>query len=209
MSAVINERLDKPDTIELVREQVAAILYQEMANQYTMAVEDEDPVADDYLTTVFVENDEPLNFVESDNPLFPLINVSIDQEQRASTDSSASVNYRKSKGTILIDCYQTGNLDGKFAGRKATIKAWKLARCARAILESDEYTYLKLRGLVTGHEVARRQAFVPDMQNSALKVVVVRLELEVTYDQASPVTTGPDLEIITIKIEDETGQVQG
>ena len=100
MSAVILERLDSPDTIELVREQVAAILYQEMANQYTMAVEDEDPVADDYLTTVFVENDEPLNFVESDNPLFPLINVSVDREERASKDSSASVNYRKYKAQV-------------------------------------------------------------------------------------------------------------
>lgn len=209
MSAVINERLDKPDTIELVREQVAAILYQEMANQHTLAVADGDPVADDYLTTVFVENDEPLNFVESDNPLFPLINVSVDREKRASKDSSASVNYRKYNGTILIDCYQTGNFDGNFAGRKATIKAWKLARCVRAILESDEYTYLKLRGVVTGHEITGRQAFVPDMQNSALKVVVVRLELEVTYDQASPITTGPGLEIMTIKIEDETGQIQG
>jgi hypothetical protein len=209
MTAVITDRLNTPDTIELVREQIAAILYYEMANQYTLAVADEDPVSDDYLTTVFVENDEPLNFVESDNPLFPLINVSVDREGRASKDSSASVNYRKNKGTIFIDCYQTGNFDGNFAGRKATIKAWKLARCVRAILESDEYTYLKLRSLVTGHEITRRQAFVPDMQNSALKVVVVRLELDVTYDQAAPITTGPELEIITVKIDDETGQIQG
>ena len=47
------------------------------------------------------------------------------------------------------------------------------------------------------------------MENSAVKVAVVRLTVEVTYDQNSPQTTGPGLTIFPVVISDENGQVVG
>lgn len=204
--AEINERLNLPDNIEVIRDQISAIIFSEMRNQYELAVADNDPVADDYLTTVLVENDEPLQ-AGGDNDLFPIVNVSVDNER---DDSGASVNKTNCIAFFNLDCYQTGNTNGKFAGRTAIIKAWKLARCIRKILKSDQYTYLFLRGIVSKVKVTSRQGGYPSgMENSAVKVAVVRVILEVHYDQDAPQTTGPGLTIFPVVISDENGQVVG
>lgn len=202
--AEINERLNLPDNIEVIRDQISAIIFSEMRNQYDLAIADDDPVADDFLTTVFVENDEPLQ-AGGDNDLFPIVNISVDNVRR---DGGASVNTSSRVALFNMDCYQIGNTSGKFAGRTAIIKAWKLARCIRAILESDQYTYLFLRGIVSKVRINSMTGGYPSgMENSAIKVAVVRLAVEVTYDQNSPQTTGPGLEIMPVIISDENGQV--
>jgi len=200
----INERLNMPDNIEVIRDQLSAIIAYEMDNQYDLAVADDDPVADDYKTTVFVENDEPLQ-AGGDNDLYPLVNISVESVRK---DRGASVNAATRIATINLDCYQIGNRDGKFAGRSCVIKAWKLARCVRAILESDQYTYLMLRGIVSNRQITSFNGGYPSgMENSAIKVSVVRIVLEVTYDQTAPQTTGPGLEIMPVTIVGEDGQV--
>ena len=204
--AEINERLNLPDNIEVIRDQISAIIFSEMRNQYDLAIADDDPVADDYLTTVLVENDEPLQ-AGGDNDLFPIVNVSVDNVRR---DGGASVNTSNRVASLNLDCYQIGNTSGKFAGRTAIIKAWKLARCIRAILESDQYTYLFLRGIVSKVRINSMTGGYPSgMDNSAVKVAVVRLVVEITYDQNSPQTTGPGLTILPVVISDENGQVVG
>lgn len=203
--AEIKELLNTPDNVEVIRDQLGAILYEEMQNQYEIAMEQEDPVADDYLATVLVENDEPLN-AGGDNDLFPIINIAIDSVVNAEKGTS-SVNYRKKRVRFYIDCYQTGNYTGKFAGRTASLKAWKLARCVRNILDSDVYTYLLLRGIVSETAINEMRSGVPNMADAAMKVVVVRLIFEVTYDQTAPQTTGPGMEILPVVISDENGQV--
>lgn len=204
--AEINERLNLPDNIEVIRDQVSAIIFSEMRNQYDLAVAEDDPVADDYLTTVLIENDEPLQ-AGGDNDLFPMVNISIENENKS---KGASVNETSRTARINIDCYQTGNTSGKFAGRTAMIKAWKLSRCVRAILESDQYTYLFLRGIVSKVNVTSRQGGYPSgMENAAVKVAVVRVVVEVTFDQDAPQTTGPGLKIFSVTISDENGQVVG
>ncbi len=206
MSAQITDRLDNPDNVEIIRDQIGGIIAIEMDNQYQLALQENDPVADDYLATVLIENDEPFN-AGGDNNLFPLINVDIERTQHASRDASTSVNYNKMQATFNVDCYQTGNYEGKFAGRTAAIKAWKLARCVRAILDSDVYTYLNLRGVVCAVNVSGMQSGVPSMSDSAVKVVVVRLTVDVTYDQDAPQTSGPGMEIMSVVISDDNGQI--
>ena len=202
--AEINERLNLPDNIEVIRDQISAIIHTEMRNQFELATADDDPVADDYLATVLVENDEPLQ-AGGDNDLFPIVNVSVEEVR---LDGGASVNTSNRVALLKLDCYQVGNTSGKFAGRTAMIKAWKLARCVRAILESDQYTYLFLRGIVSKVRINSMQGGYPaGMENSAVKVAAVRINLEVTYDQSSPQTTGPGLNILPVVISDENGQV--
>lgn len=199
----ISERLNTPDNVEVIRDQISAILSEEMQGQYQMATDDDDPVADDYNATVLIENDEPLA-AGGDNDLYPLINVSL---TTVTSVSDAAVNYCKKKAQFFIDCYQTGNYSGKFAGRTANLKAWKLARCVRNILDSDVYTYLLLRGIVSETSIVEIKSGSPSMADGAMKVVVVRLVFEVTYDQDAPQTTGSGLEILPVVIRDENGQV--
>lgn len=202
--AGIEERLNDPDNIEIIRDQISAILAVEMQHQYELAQEESDPVADDYKVTVLVENDEPLQ-AGVDGDLFPLINISVDTVKQ---DKGVSVNGSTRTATINIDCYQIGNRAGKFAGRNAVVKAWKLARCVRAILESDYYTYLFLRGVVSRRQILSMQGGFPaGMENSAVKVGIIRIVLEVNYDQKAPATSGPGIEIMPIVISDDNGQV--
>lgn len=202
--AEINERFNEPDNCEVIREQLSAIIALEMENQFELAKAEEDPVADDYKVAVFVENDEPWQAGE-ERDLFPLVNISLESVKR---DKEASVNDRSNIATFNIDCYQEGNRTGKFAGCTAVIKAWKLARCIRRILKSDHYHYLKLRGIISKKSVLSMQGGYPaGMENSAVKVAVVRIVLEVTYDEEAPRTTGPGMEIMPVIISDDNGQV--
>lgn len=202
---MITERFNEPDNIEIIRDQMAGIIALEMDKQYEMAIDDDDPVASDFLARVLVENDEPLNAGGDNVDIFPLINVSVDS--RSLVDGTSAVNYDKAQATVFVDCYQTGNNSGIFAGRKATIKAWKLARCVRRILRSDYYKYLRLRGVVSDVKIAKMKAGVPAMNDSAIKVVLVRLSVEVVFDEAAPIVKGESLELIPVQISDENGQV--
>lgn len=206
--AEINERLNVPDNVEVIRDQLFAIIQGEMENQYALALDDEDPVSDDYKVKVDVENADSLDVLGEEN-LFPYVNIVLDNVTAAEKDSSSSVNYRKRKARFFIDCYQTGNYSGPFAGRTATTKAWKLARCIRNILDSDVYTYLLLRGIVSATNITDLTSGVPKFADAAMKVVVVRITFEVQYDQSAPQTTGPGLEILPVVIRDENGQVVG
>lgn len=202
---MITERFNEPDNLEIIRDQIAGIIALEMDEQYAMASDDSDPVAEDYFTRVLVENDEPL-FAGGDNgDIFPLVNVCVDN--RVLADGTSAVNSDKAKATLFLDCYQIGNNSGRFAGRKATIKAWKLARCVRRILRSDYYKYLRLRGIVSDVKIVEMRAGVPAMNDSSIKVVLVRITLEVTYDEKAPVINGETLELIPVQISDDNGQV--
>lgn len=202
--AKITERLNEPDAFEIIRDQIAGIIDIEMENQYQMALAESDPVAEDYKVTTYIENDEPLA-AGSDLNIFPIVNVWLDQTRNES--GSAKVNTTKETATYRIDLYAIGNYDGKFAGRKASLKAWKLARCVRRILKSDAYTYLLLRGLVSGTEIKSMEGGAPNMADSAVKVSQVRITLDVTFDQNAPRTTGEILEIIPVTILDDLGQI--
>lgn len=202
--AEINERFVEPDNCEIIRDQLSAIIALELDNQYELAMADGDPVADDYRVSIFVENDEPWQAGEA-RDLFPLVNISLESVRR---EKEASVNDTGNIATLNIDCYQEGNRTGKFAGRTSVIKAWKLARCVRRILKSDQYTYLKLRGIVGQKSISSIQGGYPvGMENSAVKVAVVRIVLAVHYDEDAPRTTGPGLEIMPVVISDDDGQV--
>lgn len=202
--ARINERLNEPDAYEIIRDQIAGIIDVEMDNQFQLAIADSDPVAEDYKVTTYIENDEPLA-AGSDLNIFPIVNIWLDQTR--DENGTSKVNKSTDTATYRIDLYAIGNYDGKFAGRKASLKAWKLARCVRRILKSDVYTYLLLRGLVSSVGIKSMEGGAPNMADSAVKVAQVRITLDVTFDQDAPRTTGESMEIIPVTILDEFGQI--
>ena len=66
------ELLSEPDNIEYIRDQIGAILSVELANQFALAEEAADHNARDYNIAVYIENDDPLQYVDSGvNPCKP------------------------------------------------------------------------------------------------------------------------------------------
>lgn len=195
----------EPDNIEVIREQIAALLVLDLENQYRLAKEAEDPNKKDYDVSVFVEKDNPIQFVEKAENPFPLVNVSLESTEQAG--STATVNRQSMTATFYVDVYATGNADSlEDKGMKASMKAWKTARLVRRILRAETNTYLRLRGIVGGVSLSFQSGEPADAQ-SAIRVKMVRVTAKVDYTENVEITSGPGIEVISMTVKDDTGEV--
>lgn len=195
----------EPDNIEVIREQIAALLVLDLEEQYRLAEEAEDPNKKDYDVSVFVEKDNPIQFVEKAENPFPLVNVSLESTEQAS--STATVNKQSMTATFYVDVYATGNTDSlEDKGMKASMKAWKTARLVRRVLRAETNTYLRLRGIVGGISLSFQSGEPADVQ-SAIRVKMVRITMKVDYTENVEMTSGPGIEVISMTVKDDTGEV--
>ena len=200
------ELLSEPDNIEYIRDQIGAILSVELANQYALAQEASDPAARDYDVGVYIENDDPLQYVDAGKNPFPLVNLTLVGTEK--TKGSTNFNKHRMSATFLLDVYATGNADsGEDAGMRASLKAWKTARIVRNILCAENYAYFKMRGVVDGRDIVKFEAGNPANTNSAIKVKIVRITLNVDYIEGVAISEGEGLELIDAKISDKDGRV--
>lgn len=207
-ASAYDELQSEPDNIEIIRDQIAALLVLDLQKQKELAADAGDPASADYDVAVYVENDDPLQYVDDETPEanpFPCVNVLLDSTK--GSGGTASVNKQTMTAQFFIDCYATGNTEStEDFGTKAALKAWKTARLVRRILRSEPNTYLRLRGVVGTVGVAF-QSGEPAATQSAIRVKMVRITLSVDYVEDVEITGGPGMEIITAKISDGTGRV--
>lgn len=203
--------ISTPDNIEVIRDQIAGLLAVELENQARLAEEAGDPNAADYKVAVFVENDDPLQYVDDQTPganPFPCANVSVDSTGQ--DKGTASVGKQVMTAQIFVDVYATGNSGnaegGEDFGTRAALKAWKTARLVRRVLRAEANTYLRLRGIV-GRVTFKFQAGEPNRPQAAIRVKMVRVTLGVDYFEDVPVTGGSGIELISAKIADGDGRV--
>ena len=200
MSAKITTLIDKQDSNEIIRDQIAAILAVEIANQKALAIIAGKDNPDDYFFSVYIERSKPW---ESGN--MPLVNVLFDND-RFDNKNSNRVDRQRSVGTFYIDCYATKETTDDNAGDELSSKeADRIARLARNIIMAGEYTYLALgydelgvgNNLVTSRYVIRREKFQPDIRNEAYEnIIACRLTIEIEYDELSPQAEMEDFELL-------------
>lgn len=206
MDIECKELLSEPDNIEYIRDQIGAILSVECKNQHELATAKADPNAKDYDINVYIENDNPLQFVDEGKNPFPLVNVTLASTEK--TKGSTSLNKHIMSATFFVDVYATGNTDGAAnAGMRATEKAWKTARIVRNILCAENNAYFKMRGIVTGRDIMKFEAGDPADAQSALRVKIVRISLNVDYIEGVVISEAEELELIRANISDEDGSV--
>lgn len=204
----LNELQSDKDNIEVIRDQVAALLAVDFRRQAELAAESEAADSGDYNVAVYVESDDPLQYVDEDTPganPFPCVNVILDSSDP--DKGTASVNKQAFTAKLYVDCYAGGNdaEDGEFSF-KAAQRAWKTARLVRRILRAEANTYLRLRGIV-GRVAWSFQAGEPSNTRSAIKVKMVRVTLTVDYVENVAITEGElDWDIVGI-VADENGRV--
>lgn len=199
---------NEPDNIEIIRDQIAALLVVDFENQARLAAELDVKSRRDYDVAVFVENENPLQYVddaEPDSNPFPCVNISVDSVNPEK--GTGSVNNQNMVATVYLDVYATGNTgSAEDFGMRAGLKAWKTARLCRRILRAEKNTYFRLRGIV-GNVGWKFQAFEPDSGQSAIRVRIVRITLTIPYVEDVEITEGVlDWEINGI-ITDEDGHV--
>lgn len=202
------ELIDKQDSFEIIRDQIAAILVTEVAAQMALAVTaGKDPEL--WKLRVFSERSNPfeqfLNDPEAD--ISPLVNIWVDNSQ---FDPGASnISERQKSETIYnLDCYGIGVSKDVAAGghtpgdEKASLDVQRAVRLTRNIFMASENTYLKLRGLVWGRWPHSIDFFQPQIDGRTVQQVKgARFALRVSFNEFSPQYVPETLELITNTIK--------
>jgi hypothetical protein len=206
---LVNELVTVPDNVEVIRDQIAAILSLEIQNQSALARKAALPdYKGDFDIPVYVENGRPYE-ASGEMPLMRFMNVLLPKV--AVPQTNPRTGGQKEKATFYVDCAACGNDSGSFRDDKsASIRAWKVCRLARRILTADAYMYLGMRGIVGSRTIVSMEAGSPDDRQeseSAYEYAVIRIMLEVTFVERSIETRGEILEGIDFEIDPENGQL--
>lgn len=209
MPAEIKDLISKVDNVEIIRDQIAAILAVELANQGVLSGGQPQP-------SVFTERSNPWGVFLTPQPEItqPVINVWWDSSTFDESTSNV-VERQKCAATINIDCYggavsQDDGGTGQLAGdEEAARAAQRAVRLARNILMAGQYTYLGLRGLVWKRFPLTISMFQAQIDNrAAQRIVGARLALQVHFSEFSPQYVGETLETLLIEVyRKETGQL--
>lgn len=213
----ITTLIDKQDTSEIVRDQIAQILADEVASQMALAVTaGKDP--DDWKLRIFTERSNPWEqFLNPDEAGFddsPIVNVWFDN---ATFDPGASniVERQKGEGVFNIDCYgygrskddgATGHIPGD---KEAALEVQRALRLVRNILMAATYTYLNLRGVVWQRWPQSITVFQPQLDGRQMQQMVgARLAFRVQYNEFSPQVESVELESVAVDVKrTEDGEI--
>jgi hypothetical protein len=204
----ISTLIDKQDTFEIVRDQIAAILVNEVANQQALAVTaGKDPAL--WKLRIYLERSNPweqwLN-LDDITDRSPLVSVWFDS---SSVDLNASNSVRRQKftATYNIDCYGLGvssddGATGQIAGDKeASFESQRAVRLVRNILMAGENTRLQLEGTVADRSASSIAAFQPELNaRQAQRIIANRIRFEVSFNEFSPQVESRILETLTATV---------
>lgn len=204
---MIDELIDKFDSFEIVRDQIAAILATEVANQMQLAIDaGKDPEL--WKLRIYSERSNPWEqFLNNQDDRSPIVNVWYDN---ANFDGAASNTVERQKSTSVynIDCYGLGiSLDDAGGGHEpgdkvAAFECHRAIRLVRNILMAAQYTYLGLRGLVWQRWPQSITVFQPELDARQMqKVVAGRIAFRVMFNEFSPQVLGEPLELVSVDVE--------
>lgn len=189
----IDALIDKQDTFEIVRDQIAAILLLEVESQMTFATAAaEDPKLWDL--AIYSERSTPWElFRDDDGTGPPVVNVQAFQEV-PKTGQGQNIDEQTVTGTFNIDVYAIG-VDTKRpaasgvdqSDEMAMLSAQRGVRLVRNILMSSVYAYLGLRGTV-GRKLAPSLEFGRPVAKTegTPRVAVGRLSFDVEFLEFAP-----------------------
>ncbi len=206
--------IDKQDTFEIVRDQIAAVLATEINSQQALAL-DAGKNPDLWKVRIFVEATNPWEqFLEGD-PVerSPLANIWYDTSSFQPGQSNI-VERQKAEVIYNIDCYALGvsQVDGsghKPGDRESAFEVSRALRLVRNILMAGEYTYLGIRGTVHRRWVESVTVYQPQLDDQALQNVrAARLAFRVEFNELAPQVTGEALELASVKVtRSGTGEI--
>ena len=216
----IQKLIDKLDSVEIVRDQIAGILEVEQLEQRRLAgvagVAGKTP--SDWALRVFVEATNPWEQFRDPpkadatfDPLdfAPIVNVGFEKETFDPSKSDAS-KQSHADAVINIDCWgygitkvaevEVGQSPGDTA---AALEAMRAARLVRNILMASSYTHLGLRGLVGRRfvESIKLLRLPPEATRAAVNVACAEVALGVSFNEFSPQYEGQPFEGATVTVE--------
>ena len=207
--------IDKQDNSEIIRDQIAAILVTEVANQIALATTAGKPDPDDWKLRIFTERSNPWEqFQNEQTDRSPLVNIWFDSEN---FDRGASnvMQRQKTEAVFNIDCYGYGKASDNPSGghnpgdKEAALEVQKALRLVRNILMAAENTYLQLQGTVWSRWPQSITSFQPQLDSrNVLQIAGARLALRVTFNEFSPQVVAETLETLAVTVlRTEDGEI--
>lgn len=221
MSGPITQLIDKRDNVEVIRDQLGAILlFESLAQQALAVAAGKDPTL--WQLRVFSERDNPWNewidVPENESvDAVPLVNIALDTESFDKSKSNA-FERQHNTATFNVDCYGYGvseaTDDGHLSGdEKAAMEAQRARRLVRNILMAAHYTYLDLgRGanqFVRARWLRSTTMFKPPLDSQAIQnITACRMVWEVEFNEFAPQIEPIDIASIAIAVHrKETGEL--
>lgn len=196
---MIQALIDKQDTAEQVRDQIAAILAQEVASQMQLATDEgKDPEL--WNLKVYTERSNPWESFRA-GTVTPIVNVWWDDETFDKSATSAVLR-QDAVANFNIDVYGYGKSgpdgDGHKAGdEEANRECQRAVRLVRNIIMATDYRYLALQGLVGLRWFTNIKTFQPQQDVNAVEnITAARMTLEVRFSEFAPEYEGQPLEIV-------------
>lgn len=206
--SLLQTLIDKQDNFEIIRDQIAAIIVAEQANQQALATAaTEDP--DLWKLRTYLERSNPLEQwlnVEQVTDFSPILNIWVDNSGFDGAVSNVST-AQKSTTIFNIDCYGLGVSKDDGAGHLpgdelANKEVQRAVRLVRNILMAAENTYLQLQGLVWKRWPQSINFFQPEIQGRPVQHISgARIALAVGFNEFSPQYVPVDLAYVAISIE--------
>lgn len=211
---MIAELIDKMDNFEIIRDQIAAILATEVANQMQLAT-DGGKNPDDWKLRIFSERSNPWEqLLNEQADRSPIVNVWFDNSNFDPAASNISER-QKTEGVFNIDCYGYGISSDEVGGghnpgdKEAAFEVHKALRLVRNILMAAEYTYLGLRGVVWQRWPQSITVFQPQLDGRQMQQLVgARLAFRVVFNEFSPQVPAETLELVSVDVKrTEDGEI--
>lgn len=200
----IQSLIDKQDTFEQVRDEIAAILAVESASQQALAVTaGKDPAL--WALKVYTERSNPFEALRADDNT-PIVNVWYDSSDFEQGRSNI-VERQLSSSVFNIDIYGRGEARENGAGHDAgddlaAREAQRATRLVRNILMAAEYTYLNMRGVVGQRWPQNIKTFQPQLDNrNVTQVVATRIAFRVNFNEFSPQYEPQTLDLLSVQVE--------
>lgn len=216
---MITNLIDKFDNMELIRDKIASILANEIANQKQLAI-DANKNYNLWNFKVYTERSNPIeNFLNinenatlADN--LPIVNIWFDNYNLEDKNSN-TVERQTINGTFNIDIYALGisknnALSGHLMGDElANREVQRVFRLVRNILMASSYTYLDMRDIVGKRWIQTVTSFQPDSSGKDMQQVqAIRVSFIVQFNEFSPQYQGQGLELISNELKrNEDGSV--
>lgn len=209
--------IDKQDTVEIVRDQIGAILVAELANQQTLAVAAaKDPL--DWTMTVFVERQYPYEMwlnagVAETAPTKPIASIWVDNENLDTSVSSKPGVRMVYEATFNIDVYARGFVSDVAAGGHipadfaARTECHRAVRLVRNILDAPQNRFLQLdRSLIWAHpKFENFEYFQPEIDEPTpnLAIWACRGRFIAKFKEIAPEYVGTTIDQINVTVSDD------
>lgn len=212
--------IDKQDNFEKIRDEIAAILAVETANQQALAIlAGKDP--DLWKFDVYIERSRIWeSLAELEALVAPVVSVYFESEVFAGDQSYNALLQTADPGIFNIEIFTTA-LNKKNVGdgyvtadRAAILACQRIIRLIRNILFSipadstqpgQDYKFLNMRGVVAHRRIQSVTQFQPDYKKQAVIIAAARIALAVKYIETA--LEGPDqpFELLQVDATTTTG----